>query len=149
MATFVERRGALSTALANTQTLFDQYNQQKTNQATLTAQRATLEANVAELSTRLNELESSADAYDREFLDRTRSDSPDGLRTPSFFARKGLSTFQDWLLAGFFGVYALLSILLTVYVGIASTKKVKAVSMVAGTSFVLGVMIAAVIRRFA
>lgn len=148
--TFKARHTTLNTLLTNTApSLFTQYDQQRQNQAALTTQKGELDMKVTELRARLRSIDSSADTYDREFLDRTRLGSPGGERVPSFFARNGLSTFQDWLLAGFFGVYVLLSILLTAYVGIASTKKVQAVSMVAGTSFVLGIMIAALIRRFA
>ena len=143
------RAAALNTMVTGTMsTLFTQLGQQTTNQAALVRQRGEEQSRATALKARLADLNKVADTYDREFLDRTRSTG--GIPTqPSFFARKGLSTFQDWLLATFFGVYALVTIVLLIYIVRISKTKAQAAGIVLASSIVIGIIMGALIRQFA
>jgi hypothetical protein len=128
--------------------VFTQLQQQTTNQAALLKQRDDVQGHAIALQSRLADLHKVADTYDREFLDRTRSTG--GIPTqPSFFARKGLATFQDWLLATFFGVYALVTIVLLIYIVRISKTKGQAAGIVLASSIVIGIIMGALIRQFA
>lgn len=108
----------------------------------LREQNSALQEEVRTLETKHASLQAVADTYDREFLDRDRP-------APSFWSRRGVQTFQDWLLASFFFMYAVVCVGLLLYTLRYSTKKLQAAAIVMGVSITLGVMLAGLIMRLA
>jgi len=123
-------------------TLQTQYMQTMRASASLGDQSSGLQDQVRNLEAKHASLEKVADTYDREFLDRPRIAS-------TFWTRRGFQTFQDWLLAAFFLVYAVICLGILGYTVLYSTKKVQGAALVVAVSVVLGVMITGVISRLA
>lgn len=131
-----------TTNLLNTSapTLQTQYMQMQRNLGTLNSQKESIDAEVVALQAKLANLRSSADTYDREFLDRSKEGA-------GFWTRRGFVTFQDWVLAAFFVVYALTAFVFVAFALVFSKKKVVAVFMILSAAFVIGVMTSVVIAR--
>ncbi len=141
--TFPDRITVLRNILNQSGTsLFTRLAEYRANNVNLLAQREELQGQVVAMRSKLSSVQAAADTYDREFLDRPKP-------SLSLFSRGGLNTLQDWLLATFFGIYALVVIALTAFTALVSTKKAQGASIVLGSGVILGIFIAAVIARFA
>jgi len=131
--------------LTNTvQNLFDQYTATQNTSASLIAQNNDLQLKVNALKAKLKAVKTAVDTYDREFVDRSA-----GKRTRSYFQQHGLHTLQDWLLFLFFVFYAFICVSLFGVVVYYANNKMSAGIKVVLFSFILGVMIAGMITRFA
>jgi len=96
------------------------------------------------LKARLANVKKISDTYDREYQDRV-VDKP----LSGFWRSRGVTTLQDWVLFFFFVIYAVLSLFFTGVAFTTSTNPIFNSFMILATSFSLGVMITAVIVRFA
>ena len=125
-------------------TLFDQYMNTKKASESLVTQNNDLQKRVRELKATLKNIKGASDTYDQEFTDRSA-----GKRTLSYFQQHGIRTMQDWLFFLFFVFYALVSVSLFAVIVYNAKDKLVSGIMVFLTSFILGVMIAGMMMRFA
>jgi hypothetical protein len=145
-AEFAAQKTLVTTMLSNSQGQFDAYQQMKTAQASSIRQREELENEKNRLQAELANARKGAEAYDREFLDRTRA----GMDKPSRTATYGISTLQDWVLFLFYISYAAATLALAGFIGMRaqSNKIVGVVGVLLGSAF-LGILFSMVIVRFA
>ncbi len=143
---FAARKTLLTTMVTNSQDQYNAYSQIKTAQQSATRQTEELTAEKNRLQAELANARKGAEAYDREFLDRTRA----GMDKPSRTAAYGISTLQDWVLLLFYVTYAGATLALAVFVGVrARFNKLLGVAGVFLASAFLGILISMVIVRFA
>ena len=102
-----------------------------------------LQATLDSIQRKINSTEDVISTYEREFKDRYELESPF-----TFWRKRGVSTLQDWILFSFFLVYALVSLCL---VGLAFNTEYMFynITVVTLCCFVIGILIAATIVRFA
>jgi hypothetical protein len=143
---FATQKSLVVAMLNNSQGQFDAYQQMKTAQSSSIRQREELENEKNRLQSELANARKDAEAYDREFLDRTRA----GMDKPSRTAAYGISTLQDWVLFLFYISYAAATIALAAFVGLRAqhNKIVGVVGVLLGSAF-LGILFSMVIVRFA
>ena len=124
---------------------FIAYNEAKARSAMSVNQNEALQNTIINLKSKLANLKTMADTYDREYLDRM-ADKP-----LSGFARsRGISTLQDWVLLLFFIMYAIISIGMALLVVTSNGPNAMFNGLMIVTfSFSLGVMLTAAIVRFA
>lgn len=134
---------ALNMLNTTTTNLYTQYVSAQTIGDNLTKQKSELQTQVTSLNAKLATINKTGDTYDREFLDRSPTNTKRG-----FFNRNGISTLQDWLLFMFFISYVIICITILVFTVMASRYKVYAGCMVFIISIIFGVMMSAVIMRF-
>ena len=134
---------ALNMLNTTTTNLYSQYVSAQTTGASLTKQNSELQAQVTNLNAKLATIKKTGDTYDREFLDRSPTNTKRG-----FFNRNGVNTLQDWLLFMFFVSYVIISLTVLIFTVMASRYKLYAGCMVVIVSIVFGVMMSAVIMRF-
>jgi hypothetical protein len=111
-----------TTQLGQIQMMFDQYHEK------------------GDLTNELAHVRDATETYEREFLDRSSSGGGGGRPA-------GLKSFQDWVLLAFFGLYALLLVIMIVFVMRTSTKKLRAVATVLAGGTALGAMMMGMIVR--
>ena len=122
----------------------NQYSTLLGNRGGAGAQANTLQNQVIALNAKLENVKTLSDTYDREFLDRTSGKNPIG-----FWQSRGLSTLQDWVLFFFYLVYGLITLAILLLVMTFSDAALYSGFMVIALSVILGVMMTAVIIRFA
>jgi hypothetical protein len=145
MGDFTPQLTSARTMLQNIDDMFrNTYSTQISNNASSVKQLAALQQNVTTLKARLANVKKISDTYDREYQDRM-NDKP----LSGFWRSRGITTLQDWVLFIFFLIYAILSVSLAVIALTTSTAGGFNAFMILATSFSLGVMITAVIVRFA
>jgi hypothetical protein len=135
---------SLQSMLEDVNNKYNTYKAQKTSQASFTAQNGGLQNSVAVLNAKLMQANNLADTYDREFEDRMAD-----KKTNGFWSSRGINSLQDWVLFIFYAIYVLITIGLLIIVATMSRSPLLGSMMVLGLSFVLGVMMTAVIIRFA
>ena len=89
-------------------------------------------------------MQTAEETYNREFLDRSA-----GRGSQSFFQKFGISTPQDWLFFMFFLSYAIICISVLIFTVMNSKTPVFAAMVVLAVSFIIGVMMTAVIINIA
>ena len=102
-----------------------------------------LDNEVISLKAKLERLKTVSDTYDREYLDRMEEKPLGG-----FWRSRGVSTLQDWVLLSFFVLYTFITIGLIVLAVMNVTYPLMYVVFISLISFVMGIMIAAVLVRF-
>ena len=125
-----------------TTTLFTQLDQTRKAQTAFSEQHTQLQVDVANLSSKLANVQKGADTYNREFLDRS------GKNTIGAARRFGLSTLQDWLFLLFFVSYGVICLCILIFTVMVSKEKIFAGISVLSVSLILGVIMANVIIRF-
>jgi hypothetical protein len=137
-ARFATANGMLNNTATN---LFNQYTIAKNASGALSTQNTALQAEVETLRAKLANIKKMGDTYDREFLDRSA-----GKKAIGPFRRIGIITLQDWLLFIFFLCYAAVSISIILYA--AAHYSLAMAGLVLIISFIIGVMMSAVMIRF-
>lgn len=139
-------RYTTSVNMLNTTTtnLFQQYMAIQAASTSLSSQNGDLQAEVTSLNAKLANVKKAGDTYEREFLDRSATPEKRGI-----FNRNGITTLQDWLLFMFFILYGIICLSVIIYTIRMSREKLYAGIMVFTITFVLGIMIAAIVVRFA
>lgn len=122
----------------------NRYSRLESNSGGANSQMNSLQNNVVALKAKLANLKKVSDTYDREYMDRMM-DKPLG----GFWRSRGVSTLQDWVLLIFFTLYALISLGLTALTAFNTYNPAVNCLLILLTSFVLGIMIVAVLVRFA
>ena len=129
---------------STTTNLFQQYVAAQNAAKSVTSQNNGLQAQVLSLKAKLADVKKSGDTYDREFMDRSATPAGRGV-----FSKRGITTLQDWLFFLFFVAYGIISLSVLAFTVMVSREKVFAGLMVFIVAAVVGVMMSAVIMRFA
>ena len=141
--TFPTRLSTTRSMLDNTATdLFSRYKTLQSTTMALNAQKTTLEGDVQALKARLSNIREAGETYDREFIDRSA-----GKNNYGTFRRNGISTLQDWIFLIFFASYGIICFCLLLST-ITSANPVTNATLVIVISFIIGIMMTAVIMRF-
>ena len=97
------------------------------------------------LRNHLNQLNKSEETFNQEYLDRKKVAVP-----PTFFEKLGIRTLQDWVLLGFFTSYAILALVVSLYITrFAGENRLPVLAVVAVLAVTLGMIIATIIVRMA
>ena len=107
------------------------------------SQLDTLQATLHSIQRNINSKEDIISTYEREFKDRYELESPF-----TFWRKQGISTLQDWILFSFFLMYGLVCLCL---IGLCfnTEQMIYNILIVSLCCFVIGVLLAAIIVRFA
>ena len=107
------------------------------------SQLDTLQATLHSIQRNINSKEDVISTYEREFKDRYELESPF-----TFWRKQGISTLQDWILFSFFLMYGLVCLCL---IGLCfnTEQMIYNILIVSLCCFVIGVLLAAIIVRFA
>ena len=140
-ARFTAANAMLTSTVPN---LFHQYTAAQKSAASLVSQNNELQVKVREMKSILKNIKGATDTYDQEFTDRSA-----GKRTLSYFQQHGIKTMQDWLFFLFFVFYTFTCISIFSIMVFNAKDKVTTGGMVLISSFILGVMIAGMMMRFA
>ena len=122
-------------------TTYTAYQQALTNNSAASAKAGTVERDIAEKDLVLRDLIRQEDTLDRQFLDQRLAPAPQ-----TFFARLGLGTTQDWVLAFFFFAYSVMALAITGLLLVMSTEKIRLGATAVFAFGVLGVVIALLLR---
>lgn len=121
MATvFTDLSTQTNTLVTNLGQLWASYTQAKTAAAATTAQQGTLQNIYSEKELVLRDLQRQEDTLNQQYLDQRANPAP-----KTFFARMGLGTNQDWVLAFFFFSYAILSVMGLIAFSAMSTQPLR------------------------
>jgi hypothetical protein len=112
-----------------------------TNQNSLQIEK--LQATLHSIQRKINSKEDIISTYEREFKDRYELESPF-----TFWRARGVSTLQDWILLSFFLVYGLVC-LSFVALCFNTQYMIYNIIIVSLCCFVIGILLAAIIVRFA
>jgi regulator of replication initiation timing len=144
-SSFPARLTVTKDMLNNTITsLFQQYMTIQNNSSEIMDQNTKLQAEVLQLNAKLAGLQSVEGTFNREFLDRSA-----GRGKQTFFQKHGITTLQDWILLLFFISYGVICICMFAYTVYASKTKIFGGLMVLVISFIIGVLMSAVVMYFA
>ena len=135
----------LTSTLTSIKDRYTTYNDLRQSSGSSTNQNMQLQDTLKILKSKLANVKRVADTYDREYLDRV-ADKP----LSGFWQSRGVSTLQDWILLLFFFMYTIISIGLVFLVITAADRSAMFNGfMILSFAFSLGVMLTAVIVRFA
>ncbi len=123
---------------------YNQYQAIQTNQASNTQISSDLRDTELGLRSELSQIQKSADAYNREFLDRRAN----GEGTVGTLGTRGFSTTQDFVLGGFFLSYALASLSLIVFVLYTTRQKGFMAVTLLFASVMIGIFLTFLILRY-
>lgn len=133
----------LKYSLSNSEDLFTQYQQLLVTQGSQINNTKILTSKKVDLQNELTDLTAQVDTLNTEFNDRSAN------KSPSMMARWGLVSRQDWIFLIFFVSYALLSLVIFIYVMIYTEQKVQGALMVFLVSSILGITTGGVLKYFA
>lgn len=102
-----------------------------------------LQATIDSIQRKIDSTEDVISTYEREFKDRYELDTPF-----TFWRKRGVSTLQDWILFSFFLMYGLVCLC---FIGLCfNTEYIYYnIIVVVLCSFVVGILLTAIIVRFA
>jgi hypothetical protein len=102
-----------------------------------------LQATLDSIQRKIDSTEDVISTYEREFKDRYELESPF-----TFWRKRGVSTLQDWILFSFFLMYSLVCLC---FVGLCFNTEYMYYNIIVVVlcSFVVGVLLTAIIVRFA
>lgn len=133
----------LKYSLSNSEDLFTQYQQLLVTQGSQINNTKILTSKKVDLQNELTDLTAQVDTLNTEFNDRSAN------KSLSMMARWGLVSRQDWIFLIFFVSYALLSLVIFIYVMIYTEQKVQGALMVFLVSSILGITTGGVLKYFA
>jgi hypothetical protein len=119
------------------------YSRQVSGSGNSHTQLGELDNEVVSLRAKLERLKTVSDTYDREYLDRMEEKPLGG-----FWRSRGVSTLQDWVLLSFFVIYTFITIGLIILAVMNTTYPLTYEVFISLISFVMGIMISAVLVRF-
>jgi hypothetical protein len=140
---FIEQATSIDRLLTEVNDMYTDYSRQVRGSGNSHTQLGELGNEVVSLKAKLERLKTVSDTYDREYLDRMEEKPLGG-----FWRSRGVSTLQDWVLLSFFVIYTFITIGLIVLAILNTTYPLMYVVFISLISFVIGVMIAAVLVRF-
>jgi len=133
----------LKYSLSNSQDLFTQYQQLLGTQAGPITNSQIMTSKVVDLQNRLTDITGQVDTLNTEFNDRASENEKSTAET------LGLVLKQDWIFLIFFVSYALLSLVIMIYVIIYTEQKVVGAFMVFLSSTIIGIMMGGLLKYFA
>ena len=133
---------ALLTSISDTYT--NRYTTDVGGSESSVQQNNQLQTQLNALEVKLAKAKTLSETYEREFLDRTA-----GKKIGGFFSSRGVNNLQDWVLLIFYTVYVLVSLGICGLALFASRTPLISVVMVISASLLIGVMMTAMILRFA
>lgn len=143
-AAFIEQATSIDRLLTEVNDLYtNTYSRQVRGSGNSHTQLGELGNEVVSLKAKLERLKTVSDTYDREYLDRMEEKPLGG-----FWRSRGVSTLQDWVLLSFFVIYTFITIGLIILAVMNVTYPLMYVVFISLISFVMGIMIAAVLVRF-
>lgn len=142
-AAFIEQATSIDRLLTAVDDLYTNYSRQVRGSGNSYIQLGELGNKVVSLKAKLERLKTVSDTYDREYLDRMEEKPLGG-----FWRSRGVSTLQDWVLLSFFVIYTFITIGLIILAVMNVTYPLMYVVFISLISFVMGIMIAAVLVRF-
>ena len=142
-AAFIEQATTINRLLTAVDDLYTNYSRQVSGSGNSHTQLGELGNEVVSLKAKLERLKTVSDTYDREYLDRMEEKPLGG-----FWRSRGVSTLQDWVLLSFFVIYTFITIGLIILAVMNVTYPLMYVVFISLISFVMGIMIAAVLVRF-
>lgn len=133
--------------LGNIRTLYNQYSSTKGQAGSaLTEQVDALKSQLNSLISNHALIKQAADTYDQDFLDRVTSGRTEGVH--GFWARRGVSTLQDWVLLLFFMTFAGFLAVCILYTVRFSSKKVFTILFILVFGPILAAFFASLLLRF-
>ena len=142
-AAFIQQVTSINKLLTEVNDLYTNYSRQVRGSGNSYIQLGELGNKVVSLKAKLERLKTVSDTYDREYLDRMEEKPLGG-----FWRSRGVSTLQDWVLLSFFVIYTFITIGLIILAVMNVTYPLMYVVFISLISFVMGIMIAAVLVRF-
>jgi hypothetical protein len=143
-AAFIQQATTIDRLLTEVNDLYtNTYSRQVSGSGNSHTQLEELDNEVVSLKAKLERLKTVSDTYDREYLDRMEEKPLGG-----FWISRGVSTLQDWVLLSFFALYTFITIGLIILAVMNTTYPLMYVVFISLISFVMGIMIAAVLVRF-
>jgi hypothetical protein len=133
---------ALLTSISDTYT--NRYTTDVGGSESSVQQNNQLQTQLNALEVKLAKVNTLSETYEREFLDRSA-----GKKIGGFFSSRGVNNLQDWVLLIFYTVYVLVSLGICGLALFASRTPLISVAMVISASLLIGVMMTAMILRFA
>lgn len=140
---FIEQATSIDRLLTEVNDMYTKYRRQVSGSGNSHIQLGELGNEVVSLKAKLERLKTVSDTYDREYLDRMEEKPLGG-----FWRSRGVSTLQDWVLLSFFVIYTFITIGLIILAVMNVTYPLMYVVFISLISFVMGIMIAAVLVRF-
>jgi hypothetical protein len=140
---FIEQATSIDRLLTEVNDMYTDYSRQVRGSGNSHTQLGELGNEVVSLKAKLERLKTVSDTYDREYLDRMEEKPLGG-----FWRSRGVSTLQDWVLLSFFVIYTFITIGLIILAVMNVTYPLMYVVFISLISFVMGIMIAAVLVRF-
>ena len=145
MSTLNEQKTAASALLTSiSDTYTNRYTTDVGGSESSVQQNNQLQTQLNALEVKLAKVNTLSETYEREFLDRTA-----GKKIGGFFSSRGVNNLQDWVLLIFYTVYVLVSLGICGLALFASRTPLISVAMVISASLLIGVMMTAMILRFA
>ena len=145
MSTLNEQKTAASALLTSiSDTYTNRYTTDVGGSESSVQQNNQLQTQLNALEVTLAKVNTLSETYEREFLDRTA-----GKKIGGFFSSRGVNNLQDWVLLIFYTVYVLVSLGICGLALFASRSPLISVAMVISASLLIGVMMTAMILRFA
>lgn len=117
------------------------YQQALTNNSAASAKAGTVQRDITEKDLVLHDLIRQEDTLDQQFLDQRAAPAPQ-----AFFARFGLGTTQDWIIAFFFFAYSVMALAITGILLVMSTEKIRVGATAVLAFGLLGIVIALLLR---
>jgi hypothetical protein len=105
---------------------------------------ATLDEQIQELNTKLNEINRQEEVYDREFIDRKSNPRKNGV-----LYNLGLRTTEDFVLTYFFFSYVIFVLMILITVLMYSTKKIVAATIIISFALIFALASIFLIYRYA
>lgn len=123
---------------------YEEYNTLKNKYSNDVKESATLDGQIQELNTKLNEINRQEEVYDREFIDRKTNP-----RKTGFLYNLGLRTTEDFVLTYFFFSYIVFVLMILITVLMYSTKKIVAAVIIISLALIFALFSIFLIYRYA
>jgi len=142
---FTTSQASITDKLISIGSLYSTYSStSRINQSQTVNDTKDYEAQIAQLNLQIQDLERQQQVYDREFLDRKGNPSKLGI-----FARLGLRTTEDWVLAFFFFSYILFFTMILIAGLMYSQKKMFYASIIISFALLFGFLTLFLMYRYA
>jgi hypothetical protein len=123
---------------------YEEYNTLKNKYSNDVKESATLDGQIQELNTKLNEINRQEEVYDREFIDRKTNP-----RKTGFLYNLGLRTTEDFVLTYFFFSYIVFVFMVLITVLRYSTTKIVAAVIIISLALIFALFSIFLIYRYA
>ena len=123
---------------------YGEYSTLKNKYSDNKVQSTTLDGQIQELNTKLNEINRQEEVYDREFIDRKKNPRKNGV-----LFNLGLRTNEDFVFTYFFFSYVIFVLIVLINVLRYSTKKIVASVIIISFALIFAVFSLFLLYRYA